>query len=78
MEIADILSEGNAFANLSPDAREFLSEKLWEMAEDLESDEALVIDSIDDIGKGTIDTEGGPSIVCSGIENNQLSLQGTN
>ena len=78
MEIAEILSQGKAFANLSPDVREFLSGKLWEMADDLESSEALVIDSIDDIGKGTIDTESGPSIVCNGIENGQLSLQKTN
>ena len=78
MKIAEALASGKVFANLSLEARQSLSDKLWEMADDLESDETLVIDAIDDTGRGTIDIESGPSIVCNGIEDDQLSLQRTN
>lgn len=66
LQIAEDLETGRIFASLSPDGRQLLLQKLLEIAEDL-ANRAEIPESID--------VEGGRTIVCGEMENDNLVLR---
>ena len=66
LEISIYLENGEVFASLSPDERKSLGQKLLEIGEDLENGAEI---------PESINVEGGRTIVCGGIENDNLVLR---
>ena len=72
LQIVADLETGRVFASLSPDTRQLLLQKLWEIADDWETAEDLANRA--EIPE-SIDVEGGRTIVCGGMENDNLVLR---